>query len=82
MTPKTPFQAAVIRGVYLAAGTGFLTFLLTYQSTQYDARASIVAGCIAGLSALGFRAMGEGMYDQRRADLGLARSSDVGQQGG
>ena len=77
MNLASPFGTAILRGAYAAIGTGLMTALVTYAAVD-DARGAIVAGGIAALGALGFRA-GEGRYDAGRQARGDVRASDVGQ---
>lgn len=77
MNLSSPFSTALLRGAYTAFGTGGMTFLVTYAAVD-DLRGAIVAGGIAALGALGFRA-GEGAADQRRQNRGDVKASDVGQ---
>lgn len=77
MNLSTPFGTAILRGAYTALGTGGMTFLVTYAAVD-DLRGAIVAGGIAALGALGFRA-GEGRYDAKRQAAGDVKPGDVGQ---
>ena len=67
---------AILRGLYLAIGTGLLSGLITYSTTD-DAKAAIITGLITALGALGFRGGGEGMYDASRQKAGDVKASDV-----
>jgi hypothetical protein len=60
-----PIVAAAIRGAYNAVGTGAFVALSTWAVTD-DPRVIITASGMAGLGVLGFRGVGEGMFDQLR----------------
>lgn len=70
-------RAALIRGLYNALGTFFVTFLTAYATTD-DVRASAITGAIAALGVLGFRGGVEGLHDSRRQKTGNVKPSDVG----
>ena len=72
-------RAALVRGIYNALGTFFVTFLTAYATTD-DVRASAITGAIAALGVLGFRAGAEGYVDSRRAGRGDIQPGDVGYQ--
>jgi len=78
MNLNSPMATAILRSVYLAAGSGALVFLTTYAAVD-DLRGAILSGGIAALSALGFRGGLEGRYDARRQASGNVKPGDVGQ---
>lgn len=67
---------AILRGLYLAIGTGTLTGLLVWATTD-DLKPVLVAAGVSALTALGFRGGGEGMYDASRQKAGDVKASDV-----
>ena len=80
MNLNSAIGTAILRGAYLAFGSGFLTFLTTWTATD-ELKAPIIAGGVAALTALGFRGGIEGTFDQKRNATGNVSSSDVGQPG-
>lgn len=70
-------KAALLRGIYNALGTFFVTFLTAYATTD-DVRASAITGAIAAFGVLGFRAGAEGIYDSHRQKTGAVTPADVG----
>lgn len=78
LTLNSPMATALLRGCYQAIGSFALVFLSTWATTD-ELKAPVIAGGIAALSALGFRAGVEGVADQRRQARGDVRPSDVGQ---
>lgn len=78
MTASTPGRTAALRGAYWAVGSGLLTALGTWASTD-DPKPIIIAGATAALVALGFRGAVEGSFDGDRAAKGDVRAGDVGQ---
>lgn len=70
-------KAALVRGIYNALGTFFVTFLTAYATTD-DMRASAITGAIAAFGVLGFRAGAEGVYDSHRQKRGAVTPADVG----
>ena len=70
-------KAALIRGLYNALGTFFVTFLTAYATTD-DLRAASITGAIAAFGVLGFRAGAEGVYDSHRQKTGAVTPADVG----
>ena len=66
----------MLRGIYVAIGSGLTAGLMAMQQ-GVDDRGSLIIGLLSGLVALGFRAGGEGVYDQHRDDTGDVRGSDV-----
>ena len=78
MNARTTMGTAILRGLYLAAGSGLLVFLATWATTD-ELKGPIVAGGISALSALGFRGGIEGKFDAGRDQAGRVLSSDVGQ---
>lgn len=77
MNTASTFGTALLRGIYLAIGSGVLTALLVWATTD-EWKPVIIAGGVSALTALGFRAGGEGIYDARRAAAVNQKSSDVG----
>ena len=77
MTLNSPMTTALLRGLYQAIGAFALVFLSTWATTD-EIKAPVIAGGIAALSALGFRAGVEGAYDAKRAARGDVRPGDVG----
>lgn len=77
MTLGSPMTTAILRGLYTALGTGAITFLITWASVD-EIKGPIIAGAVAALTALGFRAGGEGLYDTKRAARHDVRPGDVG----
>ena len=69
-------MSAVIRGFYVAIGSGATAFLTTYATTD-DMKSSLIVGGITALAALGFRGGGEGLYDTSRAASGNMNAGDV-----
>jgi len=67
---------AILRGIYMALGTGLLSGLTTYSTTD-DEKAAIITGAITALIALGFRGGGEGLYDANRQRNDDVKASDV-----
>jgi hypothetical protein len=76
MTAGSPIATAILRGAYLATGSGLITFLITWAATD-DLKGPIIAGGVAALTALGFRGLGEGSFDTSRAANNDVRDSDV-----
>jgi hypothetical protein len=68
--------AAIMRGVYVALGTGISTALLVWATTD-DWKPVIIAGATSALAALGFRGGFEGVYDSNRASTGNMNEGDV-----
>lgn len=81
MNTRTTLGTAILRGIYLALGTGGATFLVTWGATD-NLKGASIAGGIAALSALGFRGGIEGKFDASRDQAGKVLSSDVGQPQG
>lgn len=76
MNAGGPLATALMRSAYLAAGSGLLTFFITWGSTD-ALKGPIIAGCVSALSALGFRGMIEGNFDAARNKAGDVKQSDV-----
>lgn len=74
--PSDTTRAAIVRGLYNAAGMFLVTFLVTLSQVP-DTRSAAIVGGIAALGALGFRAGGEGAYDTYRQRHGLTEPGDV-----
>jgi len=72
-------RAALVRGLYNAAGTFIATFLTSYITTDV-LRDSLLIAAIAAAGVLGFRAGAEGAYDSLRDKNGNVQPSDVGQR--
>jgi hypothetical protein len=68
--------AAILRGLYVALGTGISTALLVWATTD-DWKPVIIAGATSALAALGFRGGFEGVYDSNRASTGNMNAGDV-----
>jgi hypothetical protein len=68
--------AAILRGLYVALGTGISTALLVWATTD-DWKPVIIAGATSALAALGFRGGLEGVYDANRASTGNINAGDV-----
>jgi hypothetical protein len=69
-------NSAIIRGLYMALGTGVSTALLTWATTD-DYKTIIIASVGAALTVLGFRGGAEGFYDRNRAITGNINAGDV-----
>jgi hypothetical protein len=69
-------QSAIIRGLYLAIGTGLSTALLVWATTD-ELKPILIAGITSGLAVLGFRGGAEGFYDRNRAIEGNMNAGDV-----
>jgi hypothetical protein len=69
-------QSAIVRGLYTALGTGILTALMTWATTD-EAKTIIISGGTAALLVLGFRGGAEGFYDRNRAITGNINAGDV-----
>lgn len=76
MNSGGPQMTALIRAFYSAVIAGLLAGLTAAQSGSSD-RDSVIIGLIAGLSILGTRGIGEGVYDSRRDNAGDVKASDV-----
>jgi hypothetical protein len=76
MNAGSPLVAAIMRGAYIAIGSGLLTGLMAAQQ-GLDDRGAIIVGGISALLALGFRGGIEGAYDMHRDNTGDVRGSDV-----
>ena len=76
MNSGGPVATAFLRGFYGAA-LGFAgTFLMTYGQTD-DMKSSLIVAGTAACIALGWRAGGEGAFDNKRNNAGDTRASDV-----
>jgi hypothetical protein len=69
-------KSAIVRGLYLATGTGVSTALLIWATTN-DLKPIVIGGLGAALTVLGFRGGGEGFYDRNRAITGDMNAGDV-----
>lgn len=65
----TPFQVAMVRGVFSALGTGLLVWLQQLQRGS-SVRDASIAGGIAALSILALRGGLEGTIDTARQGKG------------
>lgn len=65
MSTSDPIVVAFIRAAYQAVGSGAFVALSTWAVTD-EPKVIIVAAGIAVLSALGFRGVAEGAFDQIR----------------
>lgn len=61
---NNPLVVALIRAAYGALGTGAAVALATWATTN-DPKTIIIATGTAVLGILGFRGVGEGVFDQR-----------------
>ncbi len=76
MNTSSTMTTAMMRGVYIALGSGLTAGLVAMQQ-GVDDRGSLIIGLLSGLVALGFRGGGEGVYDTQRDNAGDVRGSDV-----
>lgn len=76
MNTNNPITTAILRGLYLAVGSGLAVFLSVMQTTD-DTKAAAIAGGLSALFALGFRGGVEGTFDQHRNAIGDVKGSDV-----
>lgn len=77
MNTGTTLSTAILRSVYLAIGSGLLTALGVWATTD-EWKPVVIAGGIAALTALGFRGGAEGVFDANRAARLDQKPSDVG----
>lgn len=78
MTTDGALGTAFLRSAYLAAGMFLIAFLPAWAVTD-DLKGPLIAGGMTALGALGFRGLGEGLFDKHRNATGDLRSADVGQ---
>lgn len=78
MNTSTALGTAILRSLYLAIGMFAVAFLPAFAVTD-DLKGPLIAGGMSALGALGFRGLGEGIFDERRNAIGKTSSSDVGQ---
>lgn len=76
MTGASPIATAWLRALYQAIGQAMFVGLITWSQTD-DTKTIVIAAGVAALTALGFRGLGEGAFDNGRAVNNDVRNSDV-----